>query len=134
MAPHAPAAPIDILDDLLSAPPSGPIPEQLALARVIRRAVSTAPAPAQRPRPVRTIASPAVTHDRIKTTQYFDPETYARLDKVKARLATSGRRKDFGRISKSRIVEAALRHALEDFESLGGDSRLCRDLENTKGA
>ena len=80
------------------------------------------------------IASPAVTHDRIKTTQYFEPETYARLDKVKARLAASGRRKDFGRISKSRIVEAALRRALEDFESQGGDSRLCRDLETTKGA
>lgn len=144
MPADSPAAPVDILDELLSPPAHGRCPEQEALQCLLRVAVPLPAAPTvppalrEGPSAPRAVPASARTrrakatapgHAKIKTSQYFTPETHARLDRAKRRLVRAERHKGVGRISQSRIVETAVRRALEEFEALGTESRLCRDLE-----
>lgn len=130
----APQGPVDILDILLAAPADTPAPGQEALVRLIRRAAAkdnprsaakAAPTPVRKDR-----ASPAPRRPRkVKTTQYLDTAVHARLSAAKDSLDTAPGVKERGRVSKSRIVETALRQALDDFEAHGRDSRLGRSLQ-----
>lgn len=133
MRSDAPAAPLDILDVLLSAPAEPALPGQEALARLIRRAAAPAPrpSPVATPAPARPAAAPpakARPRGRVKTTQYLEADTHVRL--ALAREALAGLSAVHGRVSKSRVVETALRHALEEFEAKGPRSRLARDLQH----
>jgi|GEM_PF-3955087 len=133
MPADSPAAPADILDDLLSPPVNATFPEQAALARLIRAAAPVSRAPAAMPPAARAKRAPAapVRQEKVKTSQYFTAETHARLARAKKRLVRAERHKGLGRISQSRIVETAVRRALEEFEADGLASRLGRDLETT---
>lgn len=139
-APAAPAAPIDILDALLSIPDDAPLPVQEALSRLFRQpAVPAASPAASAARPgAKTSAGPApgpkapVRPGKIKTTQYLDADTHARLGRVRDALAGVSRKNGLGRVSKSRIVDAALRQALEAFETSGHDSWLGHALETAR--
>ena len=134
----APQGPVDILDLLLAAPNSEPVPGQEALTRLIRRAVTkdqprptakAAVAPARRPVLVPPPA-PARPH-KVKTTHYLDGAVHARLGALREHLAEAPHAKSHGRISKSRIVETALRQALDDYEAQGPQSRLAQALETS---
>jgi hypothetical protein len=137
------SAPVDILDILLTAPAEEVDADQIALDRLIRRAVGPRPparqavepaAPTVRaPIPVREAPRPAKPRKRrkIKTTQYLGVDVHARLSRVRDALAAgtrSGQGRRLGRMSKSRIVETALRQVLGEFETKGQDSRLYRAL------
>jgi hypothetical protein len=133
------SAPVDILDLLLSAPPAAEAAVPSELDRLIRRAVAQRPATRLAPPPPAPDAPRAglarkgpKTQGKIKTTQYLTPDTRDRLSRVRDSLteaahAQGGRRR--GRVSKSRIVETALRQALADFETRGPASRLARALK-----
>jgi hypothetical protein len=131
----APQGPVDILDVLLAAPADKPVPGQEALVRLIRRAAAK-----EHPRPAaKAAATPTVQADRtappprrqtkVKTTHYLDTAIHTRLGAIRDRLDGAPGAKKHGRVSKSRIVETALRQALDDFEAHGRDSRLGRALE-----
>ena len=133
----APQGPVDILDLLLAAPASAPVPGQEALTRLIRRAAAKEPVrpaakagvtPSRRPAPV--APAPARPH-KVKTTHYLDGAVHARLGPVRDHLAEASSVASHGRISKSRIVETALRQALDDYEAHGPQSRLAQALETS---
>jgi hypothetical protein len=138
--------PVDILDILLSAPDPAEEAGQTALDRLIRRAAGRGQSARETPSPDTPAAAPAPAaptrrparattarkKEKIKTTQYLGSETHDRLARVRDVLAAgahSRRSKIHGRVSKSRIVETALRQALDEFETKGRDSRLARALE-----
>jgi len=126
----APQGPVDILDLLLAAPNSEPVPGQEALTRLIRRAATKAAvAPARRPVLLPPPAS-ARPH-KVKTTHYLDGAVHARLGALREHLAEAPHAKSHGRLSKSRIVETALRQALDDYEAHGPQSRLAQALETS---
>lgn len=143
MAAESASAPVDILDILLAAPPETDLPECTELDRLLRRCAApqaapppVASPPSAAPGPVRLeperTGGGARKKTKIKTTQYLAPDTNARLSRVRDALAAShpaGQTGRPGRVSKSRIVDAALRQALEEFEAKGPDSRLARALE-----
>ncbi len=157
MRSDPPAAPVDILDALLSDPDgcntadcpdfAGAFPGQEALARLIRRAAAPAPTPLRsvpRPQAAPPKAAPAAAPEaretapnrrimtRKRATHYLDAATHERLGRAKDALSRLAQdHAAWGRVSRSRIVEAALRDLLGEFEAKGQNSRLCRSLEKT---
>ncbi|WP_428565410.1 MAG: hypothetical protein ACP59X_04270 [Solidesulfovibrio sp. DCME] len=140
MATDTKAAAVDILADLLCAPPpKAPsdrdpeaFPHQRALARLVRRLAEPQASPPRResqpakPEPLAAVPPAAAKRKaaKRKATHYVAPATALRLDQAKAALSAAAQ----GRVSKSAIVEAALTLALDGLEAAGGHSPLARRL------
>jgi len=133
----APQGPVDILDLLLAAPACEPVAGQEALTRLIRRAAAKEPVrPAAKAgltpsRRTASVSPPPARPHKIKTTQYLDGAVHTRLGALRDHLAETSSVTSRGRISKSHIVETALRQALDDYEAHGRESRLAQALETS---
>lgn len=143
MRSDMPSEPFDLLDLLLTAPPVTADAGQAALQRLLRQAAAPAPAGREAPRKPQAAPQPpararkARQQTKIKTTQYLDPAIHRRLSEVRDTLDAERRRRSgpkSGRLSKSRIMETALRQALEDFSAQGAHSRLARALQTAPDA
>lgn len=139
MRSDTPAASVDILDALLSAPTDDFFPGQEALNRLIRRAASppssiSTPAKPLTTRPQRRIA-PESRPAKRKTTHYIGAVTSDRLDRARdalAAMAAGPNGLPLPRITKSALVEAALELALDVFEAAGGKSPLVHCLQTAR--
>lgn len=152
MRSDTPAASVDILDALLSAPAApesgDAFPGLESLERLIRRVAMppaakksepAAPRPKATPTPLAVVPRSA---PKRKVTHYIEEVTRARLDRARDALAAltapiigdAEPRSKKVRITKSGLVEAALALALDGFEAAGPQSPLARRLRTTKGS
>jgi len=123
----------DILDDLLRGLPeddNGLI--EPALTRLIHRLAEAAPeekppAKTAPPRPKAGSKAQPVKSKK-KTTHYLSGEIFLDLDEARAKLNDLVGRQVKTRISKSRIVDQALKMILAEFEEKGERSPLVREL------
>ena len=77
-------------------------------------------------------AEPQEPAEKIKATYYLDAEVVEALEEGWMELRKLADKKDRGQISKSLIVELALKLALEELEKRGAESSLakkCRESE-----
>ena len=71
-------------------------------------------------------AEPQEPAEKIKATYYLDAEVVEALEEGWMELRRLADKKDRGRISKSLIVELALKLALEELEKRGAESSLAK--------
>ena len=77
-------------------------------------------------------AEPQEPAEKVKATYYLDAEVVEALEEGWMELRKLADKKDRGQISKSLIVELALKLALEELEKRGAESSLakkCRESE-----
>lgn len=120
----------DILDALLKGAPDD-APEGLdALARLIHRKVAPEPAAErQEPRrPSRSKKRPGAPQDKKKSTHYLSGDIFQDLDEAKERINRVIQERSKQHITKSRIVDQALRMILKEFEEKGEASPLFQEL------
>ena len=119
----------DIMDDLLKGSPEDATSEASSLAKLIHRAGETATA---KP-PAGSAADPdqkkAPGGDgKKKSTHYLSGEIFDDLDEARDKINELVHPRLKSKISKSRIVDQALRMILKDFEEKGEKSHLIKEM------
>ncbi|MHB1013843.1 MAG: hypothetical protein ACYC2W_01000 [Desulfurivibrionaceae bacterium] len=119
----------DIMDDLLKGSSEDAAHGASSLARLIHRTVDTTPAKhhadnASGPDPQKTPASDS----KKKSTHYLSGEIFADLDEARDKINELVHQRLKSRVSKSRIVDQALRMILKDFEEKGEKSHLIKEI------
>jgi hypothetical protein len=117
----------DIMDDLLKGSSEDATPEAPSLAKLIHRAGETAPAKL----PVGRASDPQKAHggeSKKKSTHYLSGEIFDDLDEARDKINELVHPRLKSKISKSRIVDQALRMILKDFEEKGEKSHLIKEM------
>lgn len=70
----------------------------------------------------------AVKESKIKTTHYLSEEIFDNLDDAKEKINTLVHKQLKSRVSKSKIVDHALKMILKDFEEKGENSPLIQEI------
>jgi len=119
----------DIMDDLLKGSSEDTTPEAPSLAKLIHRAGETAtatlpsgsaPGPEQK--------KPHGGDSKKKSTHYLSGEIFDDLDEARDKINELVHPRLKSKISKSRIVDQALRMILKDFEEKGEKSHLIKEM------
>lgn len=118
----------DIMDAILKGSEQGG-PEVSSLAKLIHRTGEAASAK-------RTAESPSGPHQKKapgcdskkKSTHYLSEEIFEDLDTARNKINDLVQQRLKSRISKSRIVDQALRMILKDFEEKGEKSHLIKEI------
>ena len=124
----------DIMDALLKGASEDAAQEASSLAKLIHRASETAndkhPAKSSScPDP----KNPPVGDSKKKSTHYLSEEIFDDLDDARDKINELVHKRLKSRVSKSRIVDQALRMILKDFEEKGEKSHLIKEiLKNTR--
>ncbi len=114
----------DILDELLKGI-TGEVPAGDAeLERLLRREVSEE-APPEKPK---KIAARPKGGAKKKTTHYLSAETCGELDSARERINLLVRRRLSAKVSKSKIVDQAIKMILREFEEQGESSPLIQEI------
>ena len=119
----------DIMDDLLKGASEEAGPEGSSLAKLIHRAGETASAkqPAGSPSCPDPKKSPG-SDSKKKSTHYLSEEIFADLDDARDKINELVHQRLKSRVSKSRIVDQALRMILREFEEKGEKSHLIKEI------
>ena len=120
----------DIMDDLLKGSAEDATPEAPSLAKLIHRAGETTSAkhPAESPScPAEQKKTPA-GDSKKKSTHYLSEEIFADLDDARDKINELVHQRLKSRVSKSRIVDQALRMILKEFEEKGEKSHLIKEI------
>jgi len=131
-----------ILDDLLTGQPeakdAGKPAEQLTSIPVSQQAGKPVQQHTSKPvrkpagKPAQQKASrpaePAPEEEKLKATYYLSQRAMDDLEEAWHKLRKQARPEDRAKVSKSLIVEIAIRMALEDLQAKDKDSRLTRTL------
>lgn len=124
----------DIMDALLKGTTED-LPEDLqTLASLIhRKAGKKAASPAAKPRNPATGRNTAGTSVKKKTTYYLSREMFDVLDETKEKINTLMQKRKKARVSKSGIVNQALKMILKDFAKKGEKSPLVQEILKSAG-
>lgn len=120
----------DIMDDLLKGTSEDAEHEASSLAKLIHRAEKASPAthpPESRSCPDPKKAPPS-GDSKKKSTHYLSGEIFADLDDAKDKINELVHPRLKSRVSKSRIVDQALRMILKEFEEKGEKSHLIKEI------
>lgn len=120
----------DIMDALLKGVPTEATPEAPLLARLLERPGKKPPLPGHSsespPCPPPKKAHPGKC--KKKSTHYLSEKIFADLDEARAKITELVHPRLKSRISKSRIVDQALRMILKDFGEKGEKSHLLKEI------
>lgn len=119
----------DIMDDLLKGSSEDATPEAPSLAKLIHRAGETATA--KPPAGSASDQSQKKAHggeSKKKSTHYLSGEIFDDLDEARDKINELVHPRLKSKISKSRIVDQALRVILKDFEEKGEKSHLIKEM------
>lgn len=111
----------DILDDILSSPPDESAPGLEGLAAIIHRSYRVESSMAEQRR---SSSAHSVRPPKRRATHYISEDVFAELGLVKEKIADLFADDCRHRISRSDVVNQALRVVLEEFEIKGLDSPL----------
>lgn len=119
----------DIMDDLLQGSPEDAATEAPSLAKLIHRTVI----PASAKHPAGITSSPdrpkkPGSDSKKKSTHYLSEEIFADLDEARNKINELMHQRLKSRVSKSRIVDQALRMILKEFEEKGEKSPLIKEI------
>lgn len=119
----------DIMDDLLKGSSEDTTHEAASLARLIHRTgeSSSAKHPAE-DSPSRDPKKAPAGDSKKKSTHYLSEEIFADLDDAREKINELVQPRVKSRISKSRIVNQALRMILREFEEKGEKSHLIKEI------
>ena len=123
----------DIMDALLKGFVEEATPEALSLAKLIHcpeEKTSSKPH-AEKPPAPSSPTQKASEDNKKKTTHYLSGEIFADLDEARDKINELMHQRAESKVSKSRIVDQALRMILKEFEEKGEKSRLIKEI--TKG-
>lgn len=115
----------DILEDILTGDHDHPVPGLDELTQLITN--QTKPTPAQQTQ-TRKKATRPPKKAKKKTTHYLSKEVFEELDEARDILKTMLPGKNRPQISKSGIVDAALKMILHELADKGEDSALLKQL------
>lgn len=121
----------DIMDALLKGSSGDAAPETSSFARLIHRERKTkgAKQPAANALSTKPESKKAPAGDsKKKSTHYLSEEIFADLDDAREKINELVRQRLKTRVSKSRIVDQALRMILKEFEEKGEKSPLIKAL------
>ncbi|HIJ90295.1 MAG: hypothetical protein OEV89_05950 [Desulfobulbaceae bacterium] len=119
----------DIMDELLKGSSEEAAQEDSALAKLIHRTGETL----SDTHPVASSSDPeqkktSVSDSKKKSTHYLSEEIFDDLDDARDKINEIVHQRLKSRISKSRIVNQALRMILKDFEEKGEKSHLIKEI------
>jgi len=119
----------NIMDALLKGVAEEVEPEALSLAKLIHRTGETPPAkyPAGSPSCPDLPPKPG-SAPKKKSTHYLSGDIFADLDEARDKINEFVQPHLKSRVSKSRIVDQALRMILKEFEEKGEKSRLIKEI------
>ncbi|MFH1021213.1 MAG: hypothetical protein V1782_11495 [Pseudomonadota bacterium] len=119
----------DIMDALLKGLSEDTEHEGSSLAKLIHRAGETASAkdPAGNP-PCQDSPKTLGSDSKKKSTHYLSEEIFADLDGAREKINVILHQRLKSRVSKSRIVDEALRMILKEFEEKGEKSHLIKEI------
>ena len=117
------------MDDLLKGMSEDTMLEAPSLTKLIHRTGETASAKHSAgspsgPDPKKTVASDS----KKKSTHYLSEEIFADLDDARDKINELVHQRLKSRVSKSRIVDQALRMILKEFEEKGEKSHLIKEI------
>lgn len=119
----------DIMDELLKGFVEEATPDALSLAKLIRRPEKAANAG---PQAEKTSGPPPTQksggESKKKSTHYLSGEIFADLDEARDKINELIHQHAKSRVSKSQIVDQALRMILKEFEEKGENSRLIKEI------
>lgn len=115
----------DILDELLKGTTGTSPAEDAELGRLLRRKVSSKEAQPEKPNKV---AARTKGGTKKKTTHYLSQETCGELESARERINLLVRRRLSGRVSKSKIVDQAIKMILREFDEQGENSPLIQEI------
>ncbi|MFA7381953.1 MAG: hypothetical protein WC001_00735 [Desulfurivibrionaceae bacterium] len=103
--------------------------EALSLDKMIHCFEGAASAKNQAEKPSRPPSSKKTTDDsKKKSTHYLSGEIFADLDEARDKINALVNQRTKSKVSKSRIVDQALRMILKEFEEKGDKSRLIKEI------
>jgi len=119
----------DIMDDLLKGTSEDAGHEGASLAKLIHRAGETTSArrPANSPPSPEPKKSPG-SDSKKKSTHYLSEAIFADLDEARDKINELVHQRLKSHVSKSRIVDQALRMILKEFEEKGEKSPLIKEI------
>lgn len=119
----------DIMDDLLKGSPEDPSTEAPSLTKLIHRSGETTSTShtAENASPQRQKKT-SPSDSKKKSTHYLSEEIFTDLDEAREKINELVHPRVKSRISKSRIVNQALRMILKEFEEKGEKSHLIKEI------
>jgi len=120
---------IDVMNELLKGFAEETTPEALSMAKLIHCLEDAAPAKNTAKKPPSPPSPKKSREDRKKkSTHYLSKEIFADLDEAQDKINELVRQRTKSRVSKSLIVDQALRMILHEFEEKGEKSRLTKEI------
>lgn len=117
------------MDEILKGFVEETTPEALSMAKLIHYLEDTTRAKNQAKKPPSPPSPKKSGEDRKKkSTHYLSGEIFADLDEAQDKINELVRQRTKSRVSKSLIVDQALRMILQEFEEKGEKSRLTKEI------